>query len=292
MNNLALALGTFDGLHKGHENVLLEAKSFEKDSLTPAALVFDKHPQEVLTGKCPPLLLTLEERDTLLKEKGIKPIKVTFSEIKDFSPEEFVLYLKKIGTKAICCGENFKFGKNSLGNTKILFELCEKYGIIFRVAESEFFEGELISSTRIRKALLNGEVEKANAMLGREFSFELPVRHGKGKGKSWGFPTANQLIPESLVNLRFGVYATKVILNDKTFPAVTNFGTRPTVHENGETVSETFVLGYEGDLYGETLKVEFVSFIRDEKKFESIDALSNQIKLDSKKAIEIYNRSK
>lgn len=292
MNNISIALGTFDGLHKGHQKVLNETKKFENLGLTPAVLLFDKHPQEILTGKCPPLLLTESEKSKLLEEYGISPIVVSFEEIKDLSPEEFVLYLKNIGTKAVCCGENFRFGKNSLGDTKILFELCEKYGIMFKVAENALYENELISSTRIRKALENGEVEKANLMLGRLFSYEFTVEHGKGKGKTWGFPTANQIIPENFVKLRFGVYATKVLVNGTYFPAVTNFGVRPTVHENGEAVSETFILGYDGELYGEFLRVELISFIRDEMKFNSIDELSEQIKLDSKKAVEIFDCSK
>lgn len=292
MNNIALALGTFDGLHKGHQNVLLEAKKLDGKSFTPAALIFDTHPQKVLFGKAPLQILTPENRDEILKEAGILPFYVSFSIIKDFSPEEFVLYLKKMGIKAVCCGENFKFGKNSLGNTKILFELCQKYGIIFVKAQSEIYKGELVSSTRIRNALKNGNITDANLMLGRLFSYSFPVIHGKGKGNTWGFPTANQTIPESFIRLRFGVYATRVNINGTLFPAVTNFGVRPTAHENGEVTSETHIIGFNGDLYGEKLQLEFLDFIRDEQKFPSIDALSNQIKLDSKKAIEIYNRSK
>ena len=292
MNNLALALGTFDGLHKGHKQVLNEVKKLKNASLTPAALIFDKHPQEVLSGKGPSCLLTAEERLNLLEEDGVLPVRVSFEQICGFSPEEFVLFLKEMGAKAVACGENFHFGKNSSGDAKILFELCQKYGIIFRVAKSQYFGGELISSTRIRKALQNGEIEKAAEMLGRPFSYEFPVRHGKGKGKAWGFPTANQSIPENFIHLRYGVYASRVTVQGKMFPAVTNFGVRPTAHENGETVSETFVLGYDGDLYGDTLRVELISFIRDERKFESIDALSEQIKSDSKKAVEIFGCSK
>ncbi len=292
MNKLALALGTFDGIHKGHQKVLDETKKFQDDGLTPAVLLFDKHPQQVLTGKCPPLLLTESEKVKIFEENGILPVTVSFEKIKDYSPEDFVLFLKELGAKAVVCGENFHFGKNSSGDVKILFELCENYGIMFRVAENALFQNELVSSTRIRKLLENGDVKTANEMLGRPFSYEFPVNHGKGKGKSWGFPTANQEIPKSFIKLRFGVYATRVLINGSYYPAVTNFGVRPTVHDNGEIVSETFVLGYDGNLYGDTLKVELISFIRDEKKFADINELSAQIQLDSKKAVEIFDRSK
>lgn len=291
MNKLSLALGTFDGLHKGHLNVLNGTKNFGSD-FTPAVLLFDEHPESVLFGASPPLLLTKEDKEKIISDMGILPVNVSFAKIKDFSPEEFIIFIKELGAEAIICGENFRFGKNSCGDTQILFELCKKHDIIFHVAESAYFECGLISSTRIRNSLQKGEIEKAGEMLGRNFSYTLPVSHGKGKGKAWGFPTANQRIPEDFIHLRFGVYATRVTLDGVYYPAVTNFGVCPTVSSTGNVVSETFVLGYNGDLYGENLRVEFLSFLRDEIKFSDVEALSKQIKSDSKKAVEIFGRCK
>lgn len=292
MNNLALALGTFDGIHKGHMNVLSVAKKLENESLTPAVLVFDRHPQEVLSGKEQFLLLSQSEKNRIFKENGILPVNVCFEEIKDYTPEEFVIFTKNLGAKALVCGENFRFGKNSSGNTEILFEFCKKYGIIFRTAKSEYCDGSLISSSRIRALLQNGEIEKANEMLGRCFSYDFPVSHGKGNGTGWGFPTANQRIPDDFIRIKFGVYASKALIDGKYYPAVTNFGVKPTVTDSGEAVSETFILDFNGDLYGKSLKIELIKFLRDEKKFESIDALSAQVKQDSKKAVEIFDCSK
>lgn len=292
MNNLALALGTFDGIHKGHLNVLSEAKKLEKDCLTPAVLVFDRHPQEVLFGKKQFLLSTDTEKDRIFKENGILPVNVCFKEIKNYTPEEFVLFTKNLGAKALICGENFKFGKNSSGNTEFLFELCEKYGIIFRKAKSEYFDSGLISSSRIRKALQNGEIKKANEMLGRYFSYDFPVSHGKGNGSNWGFPTANQKIPDEFIRLKFGVYASRVLIKGKYYPSVTNFGVRPTVADSGETVSETFVLRFNEDLYNENLCVELIDFLRSEQKFQSVDELSAQVFKDSKKAVRIFDSLK
>lgn len=292
MNKLALALGTFDGLHKGHLNVLSEAKKLEKDSFTPAAADFDCHPQSVLSGKSPPLLLSNSEKDRIFKENGILPVHIHFEDIKDYSPEEFVLFTKKLGAGALICGENFRFGKKSSGNAEILFELCQKYGIIFRKAKSEFFDGSLISSTRIRNLIQDGEIEKANEMLGRCFSYDFPVRHGKGKGKTWGFPTANQKIPDEFVFLKNGVYASRVFISGRYFPAVTDFGIRPTVNDSCGKVCETLIIDFNGDLYGEKIKVEFLKFLRDEQKFGSIDELSRQIKKDSKQAVEFFGCSK
>lgn len=292
MNNLALALGTFDGIHKGHMNVLSVAKKLENESLTPAVLVFDRHPQEVLSGKKQFLLLPQSEKNRIFKENGILPVNVCFEEIKDYTPEEFVIFTKNLGAKALVCGENFRFGKNSSGNTEILFEFCKKYGIIFRTAKSEYCDDSLISSSRIRTLLQNGEIEKANEMLGRFFSYDFPVSHGKGNGTGWGFPTANQRIPDNFIRIKFGVYASRALIDGKYYPAVTNFGVKPTVTDSGEAVSETFILDFNGDLYGKSLKIELIKFLRDEKKFESIDALSAQVKQDSKKAVEIFDCSK
>lgn len=291
VNNLALALGTFDGLHKGHFSVLNEAKKLENKSLLPSALVFDRHPQEVLSGKKHFLLLSPSDKDRIFRENGIFPVKVQFEKIKDFSPEEFVLLTKELGAKALICGENFHFGKNSSGSVEILFELCQKYGIIFHTAKSECYEGHPISSSRIRAYIGNGEIEKANAMLGRRFFYNFTVNHGKGNGAVWGFPTANQKIPDEFVLPKFGVYATAVSIDGKIYPSVTNIGVRPTVSDSGEAVSETFILNFDGNLYGKELSVEFIKFLRCEKKFASVDALSAQVKQDSKKAAEIFGVS-
>lgn len=292
MNNLALALGTFDGVHKGHLNVLNEAKKLKSESLVPAVLVFDRHPQEVLSGKKQFLLLTPTEKNRIFKENGILSVKVCFEEIKNYSPEEFVIFTKNLGAKALVCGENFHFGKFSAGNTEILFELCKKYDIILKIAKNAYCGEELISSSRIRACIENGETEKANEMLGRYFSYDFPVSHGRGNGTVWGFPTANQKIPDTFVRPKFGVYASRVLIDGKFYPSVTNFGVRPTVSDSGEAVSETFVSDFNGSLYGKDLRVELIKFLRCEQKFASIDALSAQVMKDSKKAAEIFGSLK
>lgn len=288
VNSLALALGTFDGLHRGHLNVLREAKKLESQFLVPSALVFDRHPQEVLAGKKQFLLLTPTEKDRIFKENGILPVKVCFDGITNYTPEEFVAFTKNLGAKALVCGENFHFGKFSSGNTEILFELCKKYDIILKIAKNEYCGEELISSSRIRACIENGEITRANEMLGRYFSYDFPVSHGRGNGTVWGFPTANQKIPDTFIRPKFGVYASRVLIDGKFYPSVTNFGVRPTVSDSGEAVSETFVSGFCGSLYGKDLRVELIQFLRCEQKFNSIDALSAQVMIDSKKAAEIF----
>lgn len=294
MNKLALALGTFDGLHRGHLNVLNEAKAFEAKGFTPAMLMFDNHPQAVLKGVAPPMLITYEDKEKKAKELGILPVNMSFEEIRNLSPEEFLrdILIKKHNVGAVICGENFLFGKDGGGNSKILCELCEKYGIIYKMAKSIDYDGEMISATRIRKALSEGDIKTANDMLGRYFSYDFLVVEGNKIGKKiFGFPTINQHFPIGFINLKHGVYASQSTVDGKIYPSVTNFGCHPTVGGD-KVLSETCILGFDGNLYYRKIKVELLDFIRSEKKFNSKDELKAQIDNDSKQAIEIFNSQK
>ena len=291
MKKLALALGTFDGLHRGHLNVLNEAKAFADDGFTPAMLMFDIHPQAVLKGIAPPLLITSEDKEEKAKELGVLPVHISFEEIRNLSPEEFLrdILIKKHNVGAVICGENFLFGKDGGGNSKILCELCEKYGIIYKMARSIEYKGEMISATRIRKSLADGDIKTANEMLGRNFSYDFLVVEGNKIGKKiFGFPTINQHFPTGFINLKHGVYASQSTVDGKIYPSVTNFGCHPTVGGD-KVLSETCILGFDGDLYYQKIKVELLDFIRAEKKFNSKDELKAQIDYDSKLAIKVFD---
>lgn len=292
MNKLALALGTFDGLHRGHLNVLNEAKAFALEGFVPAMLMFDTHPQAVLKGVAPPLLVTSEDKEKLAKENGVLPVHISFEEIRNLSPEEFLrdILIKKHNVGAVVCGENFLFGKDGGGNSKILCELCEKYGVVYRMAKSTMYKGEMISATRIREALASGDIKTANEMLGRNFSYDFLVVEGNKIGKKiLGFPTINQHFPTGFINLKHGVYASQSTVDGKIYPSVTNFGCHPTIGGD-KVLSETCILGFDGDLYYQKIRVELLDFIRSEKKFNSKDELKAQIDADSKSAIEIFNK--
>lgn len=292
MNKLALALGTFDGLHRGHLNVLNEAKAFAFEGFVPAMLMFDTHPQAVLKGFAPPLLITVEDKEEYARELGVLPVHISFEEIRNLSPEEFLrdVLIKKHNVGAVICGENFLFGKDGGGNSKVLCELCEKYGVIYKMAQSIQYNGEMISATRIRDALSKGDIKTANEMLGRKFSYDFLVVEGNKIGKKiFGFPTINQHFPMGFINLKHGVYASQSTVDGKIYPSVTNFGCHPTIGGD-KVLSETCILGFDGDLYYQKIKVELIDFIRTEKKFNSKDELKAQIDADTKSAIEIFNK--
>ena len=294
MNKYALALGTFDGLHKGHLQVLETTKEFASQGLIPAMLMFDCHPLKAVKGINPPLLITQEDKEKFAREFGVLPIPVKFQDIRELSPEEFVteILIKKFNAGAVISGENFHFGKNGEGNQKILCELCEKYGIIYKVAESTMYKGEMISSTRIREALSQGDITSANEMLGRNFSYDFLVVEGNRIGKKiFGFPTINQHFPTGFINLKHGVYASQSTVDGKTYPSVTNFGCHPTIGGD-KVLSETCILGFDGDLYNQKIPVELLDFIRAEKKFNSKEELKAQIDYDSKLAIKIFDSKK
>lgn len=286
-----LALGNFDGLHRGHMKVLQKALEVsKKNELAAVVMIFDEHPKSVLCGKRPPRLMTDEARDEMLEKMGFRVLKVSFKQFRDLSPEEFVLTVYcRLNVRAICCGFNYHYGKNGAGTAQTLGESCEKLGVkLFAVSQVDF-EGEPISSTRIRLALESGEIEKANEMLGRSFSYSLPVVSGDKRGRLLGFPTINQFFEPDFVQARRGVYASKVLLGSSWYAAVTNIGVRPTV--KASTVrSETCILGFSGDLYGREIEVFLLSFLRDEKEFESLAALSEAIEKDAEKAAEIYKK--
>lgn len=294
MKKKAIALGNFDGLHRGHMAVIDETlRLASENDFEPRILLFKEHPQKVLTGKAPPALLTESVRARLLREKGIVPEIIDFRLVSGLSPETFFkeILMQQLSAGALCCGENYTFGAKKAGAAAHLKALCEAEGISARIVPMKTENGEDISATRIRTLLQNGEVEQANALLGRCFSYDFEVVHGDGRGgKVFGFPTVNQFFTSEFVKPKLGVYASRVFADGRYRAAVTNFGVRPTV--GGSTLrSETCILDYSGDLYGTFLEVELLSYLRGEIKFPSFEALKSQIGQDSQKAQKIFQRT-
>lgn len=284
----AVALGFFDGLHIGHSEVLGKTLGASDRGLAPAVMLFDIPPAEAVTGKQTERLMTDAERDEVLTEAGFELLHVSFSRLREMSPREFVdkILLREFNAAEVFCGFNYTFGKNGSGNAEELSSECERVGIKVSVSGSVKSDGTVVSSSAVRKLIADGEIERANELLGYSFGFTSPVFSGDHRGRLLGAPTINQYLPSGLATPKFGVYATVAFIGGKPFAGVTNIGKRPTF--DGESLrSETFILGFNGDLYGKNVTVRLVSFIRGEMKFPSADALKEQIARDEQTAAKL-----
>lgn len=281
MAGKAVALGNFDGLHPGHLAVLEETKKAAGSVLTPCVVLFREHSQKILSGAAPSMLMTSRERGELLSRLGFDADYLDFNEIKGLSEKEFVdiILKEQLNAKAVVCGFNYRFGRGASGTSETLARLCKESGLICRIVGEVSCNGKPVSSTAIRSAIENGEIEGANCMLGRKFGFTATVINGDKRGRTWGFPTVNQLLPDGLTVPKFGVYASCVTLDGRQYHGVTNIGKRPTVGTD-IILSETHILDFNEDIYGKEVDVRLERFIRSEQKFNSFDELAAQIKTD------------
>lgn len=291
---LSLALGFFDGLHIGHQSVINAAVQQKKNGFIPAMLTFSDSPQGLISQKAVPRLMTRESRYALLEKLGIEVLyELDFQSVMNISPQDFVgsILCKSLGAKKVFCGFNYRFGKAGAGDEKMLHSLCSEHGIEAVTLPPVLFENEAVSSTRIRTALANGEIEKANHMLGRRFSFDFTVSHGNELGRKMETPTINQPIPSDFIMPKFGVYAAFAVIGGKLCRAVTNIGVKPTVGSNSP-LAETWILDGEiGSLYGSRPEIELVQFIRPEQKFSGIAELQSAILKDGETAKNIFERT-
>ncbi len=278
----AVALGFFDGLHTAHMAVLNKALEQKENGLVPSILIFDRHPAEVITGREVKRLMTAEKRDETLISMGFEIIRCKFEDIKDMTPARFVeeVLVKELNAGFACCGYNYRFGKNGAGSGETLVELCAEKNIETYVCGEIKVNGRTVCSTAIREAATMGDMETVRLMLGRPLEFCTSVFSGDKRGRLLGAPTANQYLPENFVIPKFGVYASVVELDGTKYPAVTNIGNRPTF-DGVSLRSETYIIGFSGDLYGRFIDVKLYAFIRSEMKFDSFDALKTQIALDA-----------
>ena len=279
-----VALGNFDGMHLGHIAVLNKALAVSGDTFAPCALLFTEHSIKSLTGIAPPKLMTDEERRKFITDFGFEIEEIHFNRIRNFSTQEFVdeILVKILNAGAVVCGYNYRFGKKAVGDAELLRSLCTERGIECHIVSEVDCDGEAISSTAIRALIGNGKIKKANRMLGRKFGFSSPVIHGDERGRSWGFPTANQLLPDGFVMPKFGVYASEVTVDSKKYKGVTNIGDRPTIGTK-TVLSETYIIDLNENLYDKEIDIRLIDFIRPEKKFSSFDELAAQIKADTDK---------
>lgn len=281
----SVALGVFDGVHLGHRTVISVARNvhatFEK--ACPLVTVLS------LTGvpKSGGRMLTSEQEQERAETLGVDEwLCVPFDSVRDMSPETFVTEVlhRRLNATVVTCGYNFRFGKGGAGDASLLKELGRSLGMEVRVVPAVEREGEPVSSTAVRRALEQGDPERAMRLLGRPYTVAFPVCEGNHLGGDWGIPTVNQPFPEGFVCPRFGVYASLVTLENKEYRAITNIGTHPTVGGTTMPQAETHIFGYSGDLYGKTPEVKLIRFLREERCFDSVDALRAQIETDREKA--------
>ncbi len=273
----AIVLGTFDGLHKGHRAVLSLAQNHKRIAVT-----FKEPPKMAISGDTE-LVMGYEEKCNALLRLGIDEIlTLDFNRVKNTSAQKFLEFLyDKYKPSLMCCGFNYRFGKGGEGTIADLERFCREKGIEFKFSQPIENNGEVISSTLIRQMLKDGLIEEANELLSRPFSFESVVLHGDKRGRTIGFPTANQKYPDGLVKLRFGVYKTKISFDKKEYFGITNIGLRPT-YKSDYVISETYIEDFSEDLYGKKLRITPLKFLRDEIKFSSVEELKKQITADLK----------
>lgn len=287
MNKMKIyALGFFDGVHLGHQALLKECvrMASEWDAL-PAAITFDRHPQALFIPQPPALINTNADRDALLRRCGIRHIhrlSVT-PEVMSTSWQDFLTHLLADGSAGFVCGDDFRFGRRGEGDAEKLRQFCAEKSLPCVIVPEQILDGRRISSTHIRSLIQQGDMAGANQFLGHGHILSGEVVTGRQLGRTIGVPTANLLIPEGVVVPRLGVYACLCRIGGTDYAAVTNIGSRPTV--NGHQVrSESWVLDFAGNLYGQTVTLQFCQFLRPEQKFESLEALKQQIRQDAARA--------
>lgn len=286
----AVALGFFDGVHLGHQALLRRtAERAGMLGLSPALLTFDRSPREFVTGTPVPLLTTVQERSRTARAlfPGMEVITVPFDRAMMTMPwEDFVVMLSEVyRARWLVAGHDFRFGHRNSGTAALLREKAAELGLGCEIIPAVRLEGVTVSSTHIRALLERGEMEEAAQFLGRPFAVSGLVRHGKRLGSSrLGAPTVNLIPDPRQLVPAFGVYAARVTVDGAARPAVTNVGVRPTVDTDGGVTVESHLLEPIGELYGADCRVEFLRMLRPERRFNSLEALREQIARDAEAA--------
>lgn len=284
-NDMLLTIGVFDGVHTGHKYLIAElVRQAKQQGLTSGVLTFRPHPLEVLAPSTVlPYITGLEERVNLLKKEGVDSVTVLpFTRgMAKMSAREFVSFLQKhFRIRGLVVGPDFALGRDREGSVEVLRKLGPEMAFTVTVVPPKRANGDIVSSTAIRQALADGDIAKANRLLGRAFSLQGAVVRGEGRGgPQIGFPTINLEVDPNQALPADGVYATRTHIDGKTYPSMTNIGKNPTFGENERTI-ETYIIDFEGDLYGHKGKIDFVERLRDEKRFENIADLKRQIAED------------
>jgi riboflavin kinase/FMN adenylyltransferase len=284
-------VGKFESIHAGHRLLIRETVRLGRlHGLPSVAVSFDPHPGRLLHDPAYQTLLTSEERAWVLKGLGLDlvaeyPFDAGFMNL---SPEDFCALLKKDWQmRAVVLGEGYRFGRQRSGSEETLRRLPDVEAVVLKPS---FSENKKISTSDIRALLEQGSVDEANRLLGYPFFIMGEVVHGRHLGQALGFPTANIIPPLDKFLPLDGVYASCLHIGGQIYNSVTNVGTKPTVNDKPEKTVETYIIGFDGDLYGEGIRVDFLRFIRPERRFDNVEMLRRQIAEDVGKAVVIYKK--
>lgn len=280
MSKRIYALGFFDGVHRGHQALLASCCDLAaKNGCETAAITFENHPQSLFSDCAPPLINTVQDRQLLLRRFGVDHIEIlpVTGDVMSTHWRDFLLKLVAQGAAGFVCGDDFRFGSRGEGNAQKLMQFCAEQDLPCVIVPEQSAFGVRVSSTHIRNLLERGDVECAAAFLGHPHILTGEVVSGHSLGRRLGTPTANLHIPEGILCPRHGVYACRALVDGENFAAVTNVGTRPTVHGTHVTV-EPWLLNFSGDLYGKSITLEFYKFLRPEQKFATLEELRTEIR--------------
>lgn len=287
--NTAVALGNFDGIHIGHQNLIKTMISKAKEmKLKSSLLLFKEHTKATINEHSPKCITSLDQKIRIAKKLGVEIIYlIDFDEnLMKLTPKEFVkqILLQKINSKLVVVGFDYKFGYRALGNSKTLNELSDSLDFKVKILSPVYSEGIIASSSNIRQLINDGNVEQVKNILQREYSIIGKVVRGENRGNKLGFPTANIELQNNYVIPKTGVYKTLTIVDDKVYNSATNIGYNPTFNDNGDKdlKIETYILDFNQNIYGKTIEVRFKRYIREDIKFKSVDDLVSQMKLDIK----------
>jgi riboflavin kinase/FMN adenylyltransferase len=288
-----LALGNFDGLHRGHLKIVERVRrGAAEHGGTPMAMTFDPHPSRIVRpDKAPPLLMTKAQRLEALERAGIAAVAVVrfTPELSRWDPETFVrtVLVDWLRVSEVWVGANFLFGHDRSGNFSTLRTLGQRYGFRADKIDPVRYKEFVVSSTRIRRLVAEARMDEAGALLGHPYYVDGTVVAGKHRGRELGFPTANLKTDNELLPPN-GVYATTTTIDGVVHASLTNVGVRPTFGDTPRPIIESYILGFDGDLYGRPLRLGFVQRLRDERKFDDVDALRTQMEADRRRAERLF----
>lgn len=272
----ALTIGKFDGFHKGHRLLLQEISDYSAKTGAEAVCYKLEFGGDSI--------LSREEQEKVISGYGISRLcRVEFTpEYADVLAEDFVrdIIHEELGAEYVVVGSDFRFGRDRAGDVHLLEELSDKYGFKVKSFDKLVMDGEIVSSTRIRHLLEEGLVDEASKLLGKDYDLTGTVADGKKLGRSLGYPTLNLQFPENKILPRLGVYSSVTVIGDDTYNSITNVGRRPSVDDGDEVNIETFIYDFNDDIYGREVSVKLTHFLRDERRFESLEALKDQIAID------------